>query len=225
MRDLLQGAETALAEGGRAGLTEWLRGRNARLFGTPVFIVDEAGVELLGRPLPPRRRADPPRDAAPRSDADRVPMASTIASCSRPQRSPVFGVFSLPQTRGAMLLLAILAGALVSWALARSLTRPIADLQRAARGLAAGDLGTQVAPATRRRGDELGTTRRGVRFHGRRPQGTDRRSRAPCCATSRTNCDRRSPACDWPSASRSSRAAMSRHRLRAWRRRSRASTP
>lgn len=155
MRDLLQGAETALAEGGRAGLTEWLRGRNARLFGTPVFIVDEAGVELLGRPLPPRRR--PIHRAMQRH----VPMLTGpdgehYRFVFAPPRPPVFGVFSLPQTRGAMLLLAILAGALVSWALARSLTRPIADLQRAARGLAAGDLGTQVAPATRRRGDELG---------------------------------------------------------------------
>ena len=155
MRDLLQGAQSALADGGRDGLTEWLRGRNARLFGTPVFIVDEAGVELLGRPLPPRRR--PIHRAMQRH----VPMLTGpdgehYRFVFAPPRAPVFGVFSLPQTRGAMLLLAILAGALVSWALARSLTRPIADLQRAARGLAAGDLNTQVAPSTRKRGDELG---------------------------------------------------------------------
>jgi signal transduction histidine kinase len=155
MRDLLQSAETALAEGGRDGLTEWLRGRNARLFGTPVFIVDAAGVDLLGRPLPPRRR---PIHRAMQHYIPvlRGPDGEQYRFVFAPTRPPVFGVFSLPQTRGAMLLLAILAGGLVSWALARSLTRPIADLQRAARGLAAGDLNTQVAPATRRRRDELG---------------------------------------------------------------------
>lgn len=157
LRDLVSSAQTALDDDGRAGLTEWLRGRNARLFGSPVFIVDDSGAELLGRPLPP-----PPR--RPMLHPGRAPHGLVLVGpagehyrivFARP-RPLLWGVFSMPQTRAAMLLLALFAGALVSWMLARSLTRPIADLQRAARALAGGDLGTQVAPATRRRRDEIG---------------------------------------------------------------------
>ncbi len=156
LRDLVGSAQAALDDGGRAGLTEWLRGRNARLFGSPVFIVDDSGAELLGRPLPPPRRPMLHSGRRPHGLGLIGPAGEHYHIVFAPPRPLLWGVFSMPQTRAALLLLALCAGALVSWMLARSLTRPIADLQRAARALAGGDLGTQVAPATRSRRDEIG---------------------------------------------------------------------
>ncbi len=77
---------------------------------------------------------------------------------SAPRRtSGLLPPFIQPDARGPLLLLAIAVTALVSFALARSITRPVDDLHRATQALAAGDLGTRVAAATRSdRQDELG---------------------------------------------------------------------
>jgi two-component system sensor histidine kinase CpxA len=137
---------------GRDGLAEWLRGRNARLFGRPVFVVDDEGRDLLGRPLP-----GPPRLwRSPRWPVVYVGDGTTWRLLFPPRRAGWLGVFSLPEARLPLITFALLIAALVSALLARSITRPIADLQRATLALASGDLSAQVATATRRRGDEIG---------------------------------------------------------------------
>ncbi len=171
LRDDAGRAAAALSAGGRPALTAWLRADAAERRGRPLLVLDERGQELLGRPLPWRfgdlRRAARPfaLEGAPGvmlRPPERLPVL-VAADGTRyrlvrpPNRARGFGPpFVLPDARGPLLLLAIAVTALVSLALARSITRPIGDLQRATQALAAGELQTRVAAATRGRRDELG---------------------------------------------------------------------
>ncbi|MFO1456851.1 MAG: ATP-binding protein [Steroidobacteraceae bacterium] len=172
LREAAGRAAAALASGGRDGLTAWLREDAAQRRGRPVLVVDDDGRELLGRPLPPRFGAS--RWAAPAMHVSDAPgvvlrpperLPALIASDGtryrlllppRRPRGPGGPPFVMPDTRAPLLLLAIAVTALVSFALARSITRPIRDLQRATQALSAGALDTRVAASTRSRRDELG---------------------------------------------------------------------
>jgi two-component system sensor histidine kinase CpxA len=150
--ELTRAAREAADQRGRAGLADWLRSRNARLFGRPVFIVDDAGRDLLARPLP-----GPPRLLrSPRWPVVYVEDGMRWRLVVPPRRTGWLGVFSLPEARLPLIAFALLIAGLVSALLARSITRPIADLQRATLALAGGDLSAQVTAATRGRGDEIG---------------------------------------------------------------------
>ena len=164
-------AATVLSAGGRTALVDWLREDAAERRGRPLLVLDDGGQELLGRPLPPRygdaRWAAPTLalEGAPGvvlRPPERLPVL-VAADGTRyrlllpPQRPRGFAPpFMLPDARGPLLLLAIAVTALVSFALARSITRPIGDLQRATQALASGELQTRVAAQTRGRRDELG---------------------------------------------------------------------
>ncbi len=150
--ELTRAAREAAERRGRDGLADWLRSRNARLFGRPVFVVDEAGRELLDRPLPGPQRLL----RSPRWPVVYVEDGTSWRLVVAPRRARWLGVFSLPEARLPLIVLALLIAGLVSALLARSITRPIADLQRATLALARGDLSAQVAATTRARGDEIG---------------------------------------------------------------------
>ncbi|MCC6171210.1 MAG: HAMP domain-containing protein [Gammaproteobacteria bacterium] len=171
LRDAASRAAAALARGGRPALSGWLREHAAARHDRPLLVIDDHGRELLGRPLPPRyggtHWATPPLriDGAPGVvlqpperlpvliDADGTHYRLLLQSRRTGGRLPPF---VLPDARGPLLLLAVAVTALVSFALARSITRPIRDLQRATQALSGGELGTRVAAATRNRRDELG---------------------------------------------------------------------
>jgi two-component system OmpR family sensor kinase len=171
LRDAASRAAAALSAGGRPALAEWLRTDAAQRSGRPLLVIDDQGEELLERPLPPRfgaaRWVGPPLelDGAPGvtlRPPERLPVL-VAANGDRyrlllPPRRPrgLSPPFVMPDARGPLLLLAIAVTALVSFALARSITRPIGDLHRATQALAAGELQTRVAAATRERRDELG---------------------------------------------------------------------
>ncbi len=152
MMELVDSARAAAAQGDRAALQEWLRGRDSRWFGRRVYLVDMRGRELLDRELPL-----PPRMAQSRRWPELVDIhGERYRLLLAPRRPPLLGVLSAPQAQLPLVLFTLFVMAGVSALLARSLTRPIADLQRAAQALAAGDLQTQVSAATRSRRDELG---------------------------------------------------------------------
>ena len=171
LREAAGRAAAALARGGRPALSAWLREDAAARRDRPLLVIDDDGRELLGRPLPLRYRgthwaARPLRlDEAPGVvlrlperlpvlvDADGTRYRLLLPPRRSGGRLPPF---VLPDARGPLLLLAVAVTALVSFALARSITRPIRDLQRATQALSDGDLGTRVAAATRNRRDELG---------------------------------------------------------------------
>jgi len=171
LRDAAGRAAAALAAGGRPALADWLRADAGQRRGRPLLVIDDRGEELLGRPLPPRFGST--RWAALPLELDGAPGVTLLP----PERLPVLVAadgaryrlllpprrprgfappFVLPDARGPLLLLAIAVTALVSFALARSITRPIGDLHRATQALAAGELQTRVAASTRGRRDELG---------------------------------------------------------------------
>ncbi len=152
-RVVLAEARSVLEDGGRPALEDWLRTRNAQLFGLPVLIIDETGRELLGRRLPTRAAGDA-RGARRLALVDEDGSRFQFVIGTR--RPPLFGVFERPGARTTLLAFVLLVTALLSALLARSITRPILELQAATQRLAGGDLGTRVADSTSRRRDELG---------------------------------------------------------------------
>ena len=172
LREAASRAAAALAHGGRPALVDWLREDAAIRRDRPLLVIDDEGRELLGRRLP-RYAAGAMRWAAPPlrlEDApgvvlrppERLPVLmaadGTRYRLLLPPRRPrnTAQSFVLPDARVPLLLLAVAVTALLSFALARSLTRPIRDLQRATQALSGGALDTRVAAATRGRRDELG---------------------------------------------------------------------
>ena len=172
LRRVAAGAARALAADGRPGLERWAAALEAaEPDWPPVLVIDDTGREILGRPLPRRLR----RALAAAERDLRLPGAAPV-TLRLPQRLPVLvagdgsryrlilpartrverSLDSLADARLPLLLLALGVAAAFSGLLARSITRPVRDLERATESLAAGRLDTRVAPATRARGDELG---------------------------------------------------------------------
>jgi len=73
---------------------------------------------------------------------------------------PRIGLLGIPESRWAVLLLAIVVTGSASWLLTRSITRPVSALGAATRDLAAGNLDVRVQPAVSARRDELGALSR-----------------------------------------------------------------
>ena len=171
-RDAVQAAAIALADGGREGLIAWARKQDAMPGDRkPRFlVVDEWGEELLGRPLPPALQAllegarTEPLEGFPEvmeRVQQRMPVLATddgqrfrlLPLPTRPRR---LGPFDLPGLPVSLLLMALGVTALASFWLARSITRPVLDLQGATESLAAGRLEARVPARTASRRDELG---------------------------------------------------------------------
>ncbi len=164
--ELTQAAAVALRDGGEAGLVKWLDSTRSHRPGLRVLAVDAAGRELLGRALPPWVLR------GPRSDLPDSPGLTVIPARPVPQLVTPdghryglivlpprreYGMLGLPETRLAVLLLALAATGIASWLLTRSITRPVRALGAATRDLARGNLDIQLDPAVSARGDELGT--------------------------------------------------------------------
>ncbi|MBS0395662.1 MAG: HAMP domain-containing protein [Proteobacteria bacterium] len=170
--ELTREAASALAQGGEPALRAWLS-REPSQMPVRVLVVDEAGRELLGRPLPPTvgRLLRAPRGGLPDLPGFEVlpakPLPQLVAPDGRrygvlvlPPHRP-FGLLSaVPETRLAVLLLALAVTGTASWLLTRSITRPVRALGAATRDLAGGNLEARVAAPVSQRGDELGTLAR-----------------------------------------------------------------
>jgi signal transduction histidine kinase len=167
MRLAVRSAAVALAAGGREGLADWAQTRQT----SPRFLVfDDWGLELLGRPIPSAlrpaltdRRTEPLAefpDVLERS-APRFPTLTSedgerfrLVPLPAPQRR--VGPLAVPNVRVSLLLMALAVTALASLWLARSITRPVRDLERTTLALAAGDLDARTPARTAARRDELG---------------------------------------------------------------------
>ena len=171
--DLMRDAARALAEGGEPALTQWLAREPAHVPELRVLVVGEDGRELLGRPLPPHfgRLLRAPRGGLPDYPGVEVvparPLPQLVTPDGRrygilvlPPHRP-FGLLSaIPETRIAVLLLALAVTGTASWLLTRSITRPVRALGAATRDLAGGNLDARVAAPVSARRDELGTLAR-----------------------------------------------------------------
>lgn len=172
MREAVQTAAIALADGGRDGLAAWAAAQQAaRDPRRPRFlVVDDLGDDLLGRPIPPalQARLDGARTAPLErfpEVMERVPQRMPVLSTDDGQRFRLLplpprgrrsGPFDLPGLPLSLLLLSLGVTALASLWLARSITRPVLDLQQATESLAAGRLDARTPTRTAKRRDELG---------------------------------------------------------------------
>lgn len=166
--DSAEEAATALADGGIPALEAWAkrRSRDPRL-SVDVLVIDETGVDLLGRPLPPP--ASPTIAAA--EDPWVYDLPAVLLDLPRTtaevvsDEGEVFQLLAVPRRTGLavwrdipapVLLLSLVVTTLMSFWLARSITRPILALQGTTESLAGGNLKARVSAKTRRRRDELG---------------------------------------------------------------------
>lgn len=165
---MLAQAARALESGGESALARWLR--DAELpGGLAVYVVDRSGTDLLERELPRMAR----RQLRHALRAERHAARDKPDPRIRPLRpvpqlvsadGAVYNVLVGPDLRSfarrgplwPFLLAALGISALVSWFIARTITRPVRALQSATRALAAGDFGARVAPPLAGRRDELG---------------------------------------------------------------------
>jgi two-component system, OmpR family, sensor kinase len=141
-------------------------------YGLDLYFFDDAGREVLGRPLPDRLRSIAREmDRKSRTFSGGGPPFPGSLSFSERMRAPdgreysVFGsAVELPLptvnliigTMLAPLLFSVILAGFFSAVSARYLVIPIDDLRRATRQLAAGDLDSRVGAALRGRTDEFG---------------------------------------------------------------------
>ena len=162
-------AQLALDSGGEDGLKTWLKTRQGQESMPPLLIVDQAGNELLGRPLPPGlarmgsdarlhrdTRVNPRRDRSPRIRRLAGPDGQTYRMLVPGFRPRLGGWFLRPEARAIFPLILVLLSGLACLLLARYLTRPIRVFRTAGQSIAAGDLGARVGPTVAMRKDEFG---------------------------------------------------------------------
>jgi len=174
-------AASALARGGREGLVNWLRAKGQQEQSASIMIIDESGHELLGRQF---GRRSPGR----RIRAGRGSIAIEGVQVRGPEPFPLlvgrngetyrlamlrprpdrFGLRALLEARVWITLIALAITALVSWILARSITRPIDDLTNAVQNFASGSLDGAPSRRTLGRRDELGRLARDFATMGAR---------------------------------------------------------
>jgi len=170
--DAVLDASAALREDGREGLADWLRSLPAAPESL-IYIVDQAGEDLLGRPLPSvvripmtrfgrQGRRSPP----PKHDARYIRPARPFTQLVGPDNR-VYTIFILSprnitthrladRSRSGFVLLALLVSAMVSFFLARTISRPIRRFRESANAIAGGNLNTRVAEQVGKRRDEIG---------------------------------------------------------------------
>jgi len=176
IRDDMLEASAALRSAGSEGLAIWLRNypeaRELRL-----LVLDGRGRDILNRPVPrhvlallrrQRMPVGPPeRD---RRDPENLLRARPLTQLVGPDGSrytfvlvPKRDGFLMSRgapTRGMLLFFALLVSAVVSYFLARTISRPIHKLRSATQNLADGRLDSRVDPSVGRRRDELGSLAR-----------------------------------------------------------------
>ncbi|MDQ1302561.1 MAG: Histidine kinase [Pseudomonadota bacterium] len=161
-----QTAADVLARGGRPALEAWLRTDAAIPAGVTLFILDENGDDILDRRIPPSyvnfvRHSVVNTPELPTSNYRPVRLAPQLigpdhrayAFLVLPNQISVWGS---PATTAGLLIAALLVIAIVAWLIARTVGRPIGELQVAVRELALGHTEARVPAAITGRRDELG---------------------------------------------------------------------
>ena len=165
-------ASSALREDGREGLTEWLHSLPGAAESL-VYVVDDQGKDLLGRRLPsivriPMRRFGgmERRPPPPKHDSRYIRPARPFTQLVGPD-ARVYTIFVLPprgittrwladRGRAGLVILALLVSAMVSFLLARTISRPIRRFRESVNAIAGGNLDTRVAEHVGKRRDEIG---------------------------------------------------------------------
>lgn len=175
--DTVEEASAALQAGGRERLADWLR-RYQSSSPINVFVIDENGRDLLGRPLPHivermlrrfgrthRRqyrgdrqwRGDDRPNLRPARPITRLiaPNGNVYSLFVTPKRNP-YREWIAERAAPTFFLLAVAISGLVSFALARAITNPVKSFRDATLAIADGDFSTRVSASMRDRHDEIG---------------------------------------------------------------------
>jgi two-component system OmpR family sensor kinase len=160
-------AARVLGAGGRPALVRWLDGEAAIPGDVTVYVLDSRSADIRGQPLPPlyadfvrRSVVGPPEDPAGRYRPVRLapqlvgPDGELYTFLVLPNRITLAGN---ALTTVGLLAVAILVIATVAWWIARSVGRPVGELQRVVRELASGQTDARVPAEIAARGDELGS--------------------------------------------------------------------
>jgi two-component system sensor histidine kinase CpxA len=149
---------------GIAGLKEWLA-RLDRSEAIPIFLINDAGHDLLERDVPADiiARLDRRRKHAERLERKRpphmqpilLPDGSFYSMVPDFQSITLLRVLQRPRVIALPVGVAALVSALICLILSRYLTFPLERLRRATQHIAAGDLTQRVAPSMGRRRDEI----------------------------------------------------------------------
>ena len=166
------GASNALRQNGREGLTDWLKSLEGATSAL-IYVIDERGKDLLERRLPPAieiamRRFNTPRlrRPPPMREPGNLRPARPFTQLVGPDND-VYTLFVLPpqgavgrwlsQRGGAgFIIIALLVSAIVSYLLARAISRPIRRFRESAVAVGAGNLDTRVSDRVGKRRDEIG---------------------------------------------------------------------
>jgi two-component system, OmpR family, sensor kinase len=179
--DVADSALIALKKGGLPALQEWTREtwESEYRLGMRTYVIDMHGVDILHRPLldrierrvrrmgalgfladadgnPPPLIPDPLRATPQIVGPDGAVYTFLFGYRSW---SPL-GVLGPARENLIRLIIALGVSAMISWWLARYLSKPVTSLQASTRALAAGHLDTRVAPDIAQRSDELGVLAR-----------------------------------------------------------------
>jgi signal transduction histidine kinase len=158
-------ARAAAERLGLAGLRAWAW-RVDHQEAVPVLVLDGAGRDLLGRPVPAplaerlarrseRRAAGRERHHFLAEREVRLPDGGAYILVADFQGVTLARIFGRPRVLAMPLMVAALVSGLVCLLLARYLTAPVERLRRATEAYAAGDLGLRVGPSLGRRHDEI----------------------------------------------------------------------
>ncbi len=169
--DAMLDASAALRENGREGLEEWLAALPG-VAASSVYVFDDRGMDLLGRRPPASVKLAlqrfgmhsrrPPRDRGP----DNIRPARPFTQLVGPDNA-VYTLFVLPPQSAAsrwmaerggrgLILIALFVSAVVSYFVARTITRPVRRLRESANAVAAGNLDTRVSEHVGNRRDDIG---------------------------------------------------------------------
>jgi two-component system, OmpR family, sensor kinase len=176
LNTLAQEASARLRNGGVAGLRMWLDETQGTYVGPSIYIVDYAGVDILGRALPERmmnyvhrlERAGLMSKGVPR-DREPNPLLLTPQFFDRDDSvytilsdwpSDPWDAIDTPDIRAVLFVFALAISGLVCWSLALYVSKPVVRLQSSVRSLAAGNLDSRVGTEFSRRHDELGVLAR-----------------------------------------------------------------
>jgi two-component system sensor histidine kinase CpxA len=171
--DSLLEASAALERGGREGLIEWREGTPPD-DGVIIFFIDESGQDISFNRIPfaiermfqrhrarlDRRRMerDPDQDGRRRSRLLPqlvAPDGEVLTMLAAPVRAPE-AFWNSQDIRVILFVFALMTSGLVSYTLAKAVSRPVRKLRDATVSLAEGELGVRVADSMGRRRDELG---------------------------------------------------------------------
>jgi two-component system sensor histidine kinase CpxA len=157
-------------------LRAWIPEAERKYPGRPIYVVDQSGEDILARPLPgplhryarrmkeagffggslvPSRQDDPLLLTPLFTDRDGSVYAVMIDTSGWPM-----SLLLAADARLVVLAFALVISGLLSWWLARYVSKPVVRLQSSARSLAAGNLEARVGEDFSRRKDELGVLAR-----------------------------------------------------------------